>query len=241
VALDLMDGSPLLSSLVHPDLRPLRTTYEGDFGEPLGDIYYFPQAAAATGRIPAIHRTTTHRSGKVETPCMGSNEGSERFRGLRNVEDIQGPDPWLSHCGDASSSSSGCSSSIRMEGSPRNVAGALAGPTEREHSRSNPCSRAASMLRRYASLAWNRVSRDSNLLAFGVLGRQTSRAPSHMHGHDSSDTVRLRSKQDGEVVGIDGQRESDENVLHKEGSTGSQGLKGVLLCFPRHYHDTHGV
>jgi hypothetical protein len=40
VALDLGDESPLLPGLVHPGLRPLRTTYEGDFGEPLGDIYY---------------------------------------------------------------------------------------------------------------------------------------------------------------------------------------------------------
>lgn len=41
-ALDLRDDSPLLDSLVHPGLRPLRTTYEGDFGLPLGDIYFLP-------------------------------------------------------------------------------------------------------------------------------------------------------------------------------------------------------
>ena len=55
VALDLRDGSPLLDALVHPGLVPLRTTYEGDFGEPLGDIYYIDtsvhdQAAFATER-----------------------------------------------------------------------------------------------------------------------------------------------------------------------------------------------
>jgi hypothetical protein len=40
VALNLTESSPLLPALVHPGLRPLRTTYEGDFGVPLGDVYY---------------------------------------------------------------------------------------------------------------------------------------------------------------------------------------------------------
>ena len=50
VALDLRADSPLLRALVHPGLLPLRTTYEGDFGEPLGDVYYFPHNADSGGR-----------------------------------------------------------------------------------------------------------------------------------------------------------------------------------------------
>jgi len=54
VALDLREESPLLPALVHPGLRPLRTTYEGDFGQPLGDIYFFPDTVA-DGGIKALH------------------------------------------------------------------------------------------------------------------------------------------------------------------------------------------
>ena len=49
VALDLRDGSPLLPQLVHPGLRPLRTTFEGDFGVPLGDLYYVQPASRVNG------------------------------------------------------------------------------------------------------------------------------------------------------------------------------------------------
>lgn len=41
-ALDLSEQSELLDCLVPEWLRPLRTTYEGDFGTPLGDFYFFP-------------------------------------------------------------------------------------------------------------------------------------------------------------------------------------------------------
>ena len=41
-ALDLRDGSPLLPVLCRPDLLPLRTTYDCEFGKPLGDLYFFP-------------------------------------------------------------------------------------------------------------------------------------------------------------------------------------------------------
>ena len=41
-ALDLSEESELLGCLVPDWLRPLRTTYEGDFGTPLGDFYFFP-------------------------------------------------------------------------------------------------------------------------------------------------------------------------------------------------------
>lgn len=44
-ALDLSQGSPLLPALVPEGLRPLRTTFEGDFGQPLGDVYFCPSAA----------------------------------------------------------------------------------------------------------------------------------------------------------------------------------------------------
>ena len=38
-AIHLPEGSALLHALVHRDLRPFRTTYEGDFGQPLFDVY----------------------------------------------------------------------------------------------------------------------------------------------------------------------------------------------------------
>lgn len=41
-ALDLSEKSELLDCLVPIWLRPVRTTYEGDFGTPLGDFYFFP-------------------------------------------------------------------------------------------------------------------------------------------------------------------------------------------------------
>lgn len=48
-ALDLSEMSPLLPALVHPALLPLRTTYEGNFGTPVLDVYFFPAGVSDPG------------------------------------------------------------------------------------------------------------------------------------------------------------------------------------------------
>lgn len=73
VALDLGEKSPLLPALVHPGLWPLRTTYEGDFGEPLGDVYFFPPGAAPTahtlsGQGTAATSSAARADGLVDRP-----------------------------------------------------------------------------------------------------------------------------------------------------------------------------
>jgi hypothetical protein len=90
------------------------------------------------------------------------------------------------------------------------------------------------MLRRYASLAWKRVSQDSGVLPLDLLRRKALMAQSDAHGSRASDAVRLQGKKERELVSSDGQAGKDENALHEAGLTGSQDLKGVLLCFPRH-------
>eukprot|EP00892_Ulva_mutabilis_P001956 jgi/Ulvmu1/11761/UM008_0175.1 len=54
--LDLSEDSELLDCLVPDWLRPIRTTYEGDFGTPLGDFYFFPEhlVGAQNASDPAL-------------------------------------------------------------------------------------------------------------------------------------------------------------------------------------------
>jgi hypothetical protein len=71
--LDLSEGSWLLNCLVPQELHPLRTTYEGDFGTPLGDVYYFPKDLPGSYAAPeaslsgiVLFFPRTHRPDKLE-------------------------------------------------------------------------------------------------------------------------------------------------------------------------------
>lgn len=88
VALDLQEGSPLLP-LVHTDLLPLRTTFEGDFGTPLGDVYMLQ-----TGNTAEKQRRDMSRSrSSWELPARSTVQASVAVR------NAAGPDvPWSVLC-----------------------------------------------------------------------------------------------------------------------------------------------
>lgn len=66
--LDLSESSPLLTALCHPDLRPLRTTFEGDFGLPLGDLYCLPNCKSSDIGQDGPHSGRAHAVAVTE-PC----------------------------------------------------------------------------------------------------------------------------------------------------------------------------
>jgi hypothetical protein len=86
-ALDLSEGSPLLPCLVPVELEPLRTTYEGDFGRPIGDVYYFPRDLLAPDATAFIATSGT----EFESRACFKHERVD-WKGTRDgvVEDLPG-------------------------------------------------------------------------------------------------------------------------------------------------------
>jgi hypothetical protein len=242
VALDLRDGSPLLSGLVHPDLRPLRTTYEGDFGEPLGDVYYFPSPSVA-GLIPSVHASSLQgqQSDSLVHQDAGFANASISSQCCPELINVEHSGNRAAHnkllAADVDTSGHGCSMGFEsLVQKLRTIRGTSKHGLHSIHSRnSNLFSVPQDLIQKCSSKCRERLLMGGKMLAFEFL-KASLKGPKHGPASPAKDASRLRAVASprGQAVIAAYEQENAKSEAHRKGLSDSRQLEGILLCFPRH-------
>lgn len=242
MALDLRDGSPLLSGLVHPDLRPLRTTYEGDFGEPLGDVYYFPSPSVA-GLKPSVHASSLQGQQSASLVHGGAGFANASVSSQFPPELIS-----VEHSGNRAAHSKLLAADLDTSGHGRSMGVAslvqklrtLRGTSKHEihsprTSDSNLFSIPQDFIQKCLSKSRERLLMGGKMLAFEFL-KALLKGPKHGPFSSSKDASRLRgvASRRGQAVIAAYEQEYADSEVHGKGLSDSRQLEGILLCFPRH-------